>query len=91
MLCFMRVARSTDGVSAGVGDLMGDKEEYRRNAADCLHWARTACEPEIQAMFLNMAHAWARLAEQAERNSKGYIAPQSDPHAPVRSDKFEPE
>jgi len=68
---------------------MSDQEEYRRNAADCLHWARAASEPDIQAMFLNMARAWVLLAEQAERNSAGYLpfphgdaqpaGPKSDP------------
>jgi hypothetical protein len=72
---------------------MGDQDEYRRNAADCLHWARAASDPEIQAMFLNMAHAWARLAEQAERNSKGYgpaVRGKSQPSAP-KSDEPTPE
>jgi hypothetical protein len=42
-------------------------EEYRQNAADCLTLAETFSDPIARAIMRQMAHAWMRLAVQAEK------------------------
>jgi hypothetical protein len=44
--------------------------EYLRNAASCLRVAERTTELAARAELIKMAHAWQRLAEQANRNSK---------------------
>ncbi len=46
---------------------------YRANAADCTKLAALANESTTKLTFLNMAEAWLRLADHAER-SKRYHA-----------------
>jgi hypothetical protein len=48
--------------------------EIRNDAMDCLRVAEQAKGTQRKSMFLMMAHAWARLAEQAE----GIAAPAED-------------
>jgi hypothetical protein len=40
---------------------------YRRHAEECLAIAATATTPEQRLVLLQMAQAWLRFAEQAER------------------------
>lgn len=42
-------------------------DEYRRNAAECLRLAGALTDPTNRAVLVEMAHAWQRLAERAER------------------------
>jgi hypothetical protein len=44
--------------------------EYRRNASECLKISRQAIDPKNRALLIEMANAWARLADQADKNSK---------------------
>jgi len=44
--------------------------EYLRNAASCLRVAERTTDLAARAELIKMAHAWQRLAEQANRNSK---------------------
>ena len=44
--------------------------EYLRNAASCLRVAERTNDLAARAELIKMAHAWQRLAEQANRNSK---------------------
>jgi hypothetical protein len=59
--------------------------EYRARAADCYRVASEITNPEHRKALLNMALAWMRLADQAERNSRSdlsYETPQpSEPQA----------
>jgi len=48
--------------------------EIRNDAMDCLRVAEQAKGTQRKSMFLMMAQAWARLAEQAE----GIAAPAED-------------
>jgi len=46
---------------------------YRANAAECLIMASSMTDPDSRASLLNMvnmARAWLRLAEQAEKNGR---------------------
>jgi hypothetical protein len=49
---------------------MSSKEEYRRNAAKCLEMADGTSDGITRLVLIEMAHAWLRLAEQAEKNSR---------------------
>jgi hypothetical protein len=42
-------------------------EEYRSRAAACLLAAENVKPPDARARWLAMAHAWIRLAEDADR------------------------
>jgi hypothetical protein len=44
-------------------------DEYRRHAADCVKSAESAGDAATKAELMNMAAAWLRLADQAEKNS----------------------
>ena len=48
---------------------MSKAEQYRQNAAKCLEMADSSFDPAIRVGLIDMAHAWLRLAEQAEKNS----------------------
>lgn len=62
---------------------MADLDEYKRNAAGCLHLARSASEPEIEVMFLEMVRSWLLLVAQAERKRDhgDYRLPDPQPRA----------
>jgi hypothetical protein len=45
------------------------QEEYRRHAALCLELANETTEERDKSALIDMAQAWMRLAEQAEKNS----------------------
>lgn len=46
---------------------MGNADEYRRFAAECLKVAAVSQDDQTKAILLQMAQVWARLA--AERDS----------------------
>jgi hypothetical protein len=48
--------------------------EYRRNAADCLWLARHTADSVSKALYLQMAQAWAGLAELVESEPARYGA-----------------
>jgi hypothetical protein len=43
---------------------------YRRHALDCLRLASEMSDPGGRLALLEMAQSWARLAEQADKNSR---------------------
>jgi hypothetical protein len=49
-------------------EMAGD--EYRRHAGDCVKAAALVIDPKAKAILIDMAAAWLRLADQAERNSQ---------------------
>ena len=60
----------------------GDK--YRAKALELLAFAETQSDPQICAEFENLAAAYLRLAEQAERNSQFDVT--YEPHPPKVDD-----
>ena len=44
--------------------LMGDSDEYRRYAAECLRIARASNDAQARGMLLQMAQVWLRLAKK---------------------------
>jgi hypothetical protein len=48
---------------------MGSVNRYREYASDCLRLCGTISDPTSKAVLIDMARAWVRLAEQAEKNS----------------------
>ena len=53
--------------------------EYRRNASDCLRIAQELTEPKTKTVLVNMASAWMRLVDQAEKNSKTDLVYETPP------------
>ena len=49
---------------------MTSGDAYRAKALELLAHAETETDPEIRTGFENLAAAYLRLAEQAERNTK---------------------
>jgi hypothetical protein len=44
--------------------------EYRHRAVECLRLANECNDPQNRASLLEMAQAWLRLLDQAEKNSQ---------------------
>ena len=49
---------------------MSADEDYRQNAAKCLSLAWRSKNEAVRLGLVDMAHAWLRLAEQAEKNDQ---------------------
>ena len=49
-------------------------DHYRRHAASCILIAEASTDPDHRGRVMMMAAAWARLAEQAERNARSDFA-----------------
>jgi hypothetical protein len=53
-------------------------DDYRARAAECLKLANENNDPH-RAFLMEMAHAWLRLHDQAEKNSQADISYQTAP------------
>jgi hypothetical protein len=62
--------------------VMGNSEDYRRNAASCMRLADQTNDPAARAFLLDMARAWHNLANQAERNSRTDLVYETPPNPP---------
>ena len=73
------VARSkSQMLSSRAGrSLMAD--EYRRLAANCVSMAERVTDHQFKASLVDMAGAWLRLAEQAEKNSRTDLVYETPP------------
>jgi len=54
-------------------------ELYRANAAECLVMASSVTDASNRASLLNMASAWLRLAELAEKNGRTDLVYETPP------------
>jgi len=61
-----------------------DLEQYRKRARHCLDAARTLTDRRRKLIALDMAQAWLKLAEQAEKNRTADIVYETPPrpHSP---------
>jgi hypothetical protein len=66
---------------------MDKVEEYRRNAASCLHLVDKTDDPAEKMYLLDMAQAWHNLADQASRNSRVDLVYETPP----RRERAEPQ
>src|SRR6266511_1730964 len=67
-------------VMCRVGRAAVDKaEEYRRLAANCVSMAERVTNHQFKASLVDMAGAWLRLAEQAEKNSRTDLVYETPP------------
>src|SRR5262245_459997 len=64
-----------------VGGIALTKENYRDRAAECLRLANEATNPRHRASLLEMAQAWMRLSDQAERNSLADLSYETPPRS----------
>jgi hypothetical protein len=46
------------------------KEDYRKNAMECMRLANEVSTPSAKIALLQMAQAWVRLYDQSVRNSE---------------------
>ena len=53
--------------------------EYRDRAAECFRLARRVNDPLQRALMLEMARAWLRLSDQAEKNAKADLTYETPP------------
>jgi hypothetical protein len=60
-------------------------ETYREYAARCLELAYTTTDERGKFALIDMARAWMRLAEQAEKNSQLDLSYETPP--PKKSDE----
>jgi hypothetical protein len=56
---------------------------YRERAAECFRLARRVKDPQQRAVLLEMARAWLRLFEQAEKNAQADLSYESLPQSSV--------
>jgi hypothetical protein len=56
--------------------------EYRDRAAECLHLAHGLKDPQQRAILREMARAWLRLSDQAEKNSQADLSYKTAPDPP---------
>jgi len=54
-------------------------ELYRANAAECLVMASSVTDPNNRKSLLDMASAWLRLAEMADKNSRTDLVYETPP------------
>ncbi len=59
-----------------VGD---EAQRYRMRARQCVETARTMSDVQQRLIVLDMAQAWMRLANQAEKNSSADLHDTSTP------------
>jgi len=53
-----------------IRDATVSAEEYRHRAAKCLEIADHSNDESVRLRLIDMAHAWLRLSEQAEKNAR---------------------
>jgi hypothetical protein len=46
------------------------RDAYRERAAECFRLANGLNDPQLRALLFEMARAWLRLSDQAEKNSQ---------------------
>jgi len=56
---------------------------YRQHALECLRLANDTNEPSTKAVLIDMAQAWIRLAEQAQRNRRLDLVHEAPSPGPV--------
>ena len=61
------------------------RTEYRERATECLQLANETTDPRHRARLLDMASAWMRLHDQAERNAQADLAYETPRSPPVMS------
>jgi hypothetical protein len=64
----------------GMGAIVDNVKEYRRLAAQCVHMAARGADPQLKAIWIDMADAWLKLAELAEKNSRADLVNEMSPH-----------
>jgi hypothetical protein len=52
---------------------------YRERAAECFRLARRVRDPRQRALLLEMARAWLRLHDQAEKNARTDVTYETPP------------
>jgi len=61
------------------GVIVTSREAYRQNALECLRLAHATTEPATRAVLTDMATAWVKLGEQAEKNRQTDLVYETPP------------
>jgi hypothetical protein len=56
---------------------------YRERAAECFRLARRVNDPQQRAVLLEMARAWLRLFDQAEKNARADLGHKLTPQSSI--------
>jgi hypothetical protein len=71
---------ATQEYAKNEGMVMAGSQEsvvvYRRNAANCIEMAKEFLEPEARLVLLDMAQAWLKLADLAEKFADTLVSDQ---------------
>ena len=60
------LGRLSEGSEPNCGSAMQPAKKHRGYAARCLHEARTASDPELKELLVEMAEEWQSLTNQAK-------------------------
>jgi hypothetical protein len=60
------LGRLSEGSEPNCGSAMQPAKKYQGYAARCLHEARTASDPELKELLVEMAEEWQSLINQAK-------------------------
>jgi len=63
---------------------MSSAEAYRRRAAGCILIAEESTNSSHRLALMEMAHAWFRLAEQADKNGRTDLVYETPERLPTR-------
>jgi len=61
------------------GMTVTSRESYRQHAVECLRLAHATTEPATRAVLTDMATAWIKLGEQAEKNRQTDLVYETPP------------
>ena len=61
------------------GQAVSRIEEYRRLAAECVDMAAMSDDHQFKGILVDMAGAWLKLAEQADKNSQADLTYETPP------------
>jgi hypothetical protein len=56
---------------------------YRERAAECFRLARRVNDPQQRAVLIEMARAWLRLFDQAEKNARADLGYKPPPQSSI--------
>lgn len=70
---------------------MSAADEYRRHASECLKLMSTIRDPAQRSVLVNMAAAWADLAERAEKKQPSDILQEPRPSSSVVLQQQQPQ
>ena len=66
-----------------MGAIVDKVEEYRRLATECVHRAAGTADFQFKAILIDIAGAWLKLADLAEKNSRADLVYETPAQSPL--------